>query len=584
LENTDVAQILGEVADLLELTEGDPFKARAYRQAAQIVDLLPSPVSEIWRQGKLTELPSIGKRIAEHIEELLSTGHFAEHDRLLGKVPPGLLELLKVEGVGPKTVAVAWKRLGVEDLRGLEVACQNGTLKELPRLGEKRAAAILLAIERHRARRGRVPLHRALATAESIAKLLRRVRGVSAAEVAGSIRRRKETIGDIDLLVSAADAALVFRAFELAPEVKEVTATGPTKCTARLRTGLQLDLRVVPPESFGAALHYFTGSKSHNIDVRTRAMHRGLKLSEYGIFDREGRRLGGAKEEEIFKAIGLPWIPPELREGTGELEAAEKGRLPHLVEEADIRGDLHVHSDASSDAHSDLEELREEAARLEREYLAITDHSKSRPLGLDAAALREHARRIETLGAEQAGPRLLAGVEVDILPGGTLDLPIDVLSELDCVVASVHSHFSDSPSKMTARIVRALRWGVVHVLGHPSGRQLGVREPYEFDVDKVLQVARDEGVALEVNAMPERLDLSDKNCRLAKEAGVRVAISSDAHHASHMENLRYGVWVARRGWLESGDVLNTMPLPRLRKYLKRTHRLAQRREEARSHV
>jgi DNA polymerase (family 10) len=584
LENTDVAQILGEVADLLELTGGDPFKARAYRQAAQIVDLLPSPVSEIWRQGKLTELPSIGKRIAEHIEELLSTGHFAEHDRLLGKVPPGLLELLKVEGVGPKTVAVAWKRLGVEDLRGLELACQNGTLKELPRLGEKRAAAILLAIERHRARQGRVPLHRALATAESIAKLLRRVRGVSAAEVAGSIRRRTETIGDIDLLVSAVDAAPVFRAFELAPEVKEVTATGPTKCTARLRTGLQLDLRVVLPESFGAALHYFTGSKSHNIDVRTRAMHRGLKLSEYGIFDRQGRHLGGAKEEEIFKAIGLPWIPPELREGTGELEAAENGRLPHLLEESDIRGDLHVHSDASSDAHSDLEELREEAARLKREYLAVTDHSKSRPLGLDAAALREHARRIRKLGAEQPGPRLLAGVEVDILPGGRLDLPIDVLSELDCVVASVHSNFSDSPSKMTARIVRALRSGVVHVLGHPSGRQLGVREAYQFDFDKVLQVARDEGVALEVNAMPDRLDLTDKNCRLAKEAGVHVAISSDAHHASHLENLRYGVWVARRGWLESRDVLNTMSLPQLRKNLKRALRVAQPREEAPLHV
>ena len=584
MENTDVAQILAEVADLLELTGGDPCKARAYRQAAQIIDLLPSPVSEIWREGKLTELPSIGKRIAEHIEELLSTGHFGEHDRLLDRVPPGLLELLKVEGVGPKTVAAAWKRLGVQDVHGLELACKKGALEELPRLGKKRAAAILLAIERHRARQGRVPLHPALAIAESIAKLLRGVPGVSAAEVAGSIRRRKETIGDIDLLVSAVDAAPVFRAFQVAPEVKEVTATGPTKCTARLRTGLQLDLRVVPPESFGAALHYFTGSKSHNIDVRTRAMHRGLKLSEYGIFDREGRRLGGAKEEEIFIAIGLPWIPPELREGTGELEAAEKNRLPHLLAEADIRGDLHVHSDASSDAHSDLEELREEAARLKREYLAITDHSKSRPLGLDAAALREHARQIRTIRAEHAGPRLLAGVEVDILADGTFDLPTDVLSELDCVVASVHSHFSDSPPKMTARIVRALRSGVVHVLGHPSGRQLGVREAYEFDLDKVLQVARDEGVALEVNAMPERLDLSDKNCRLAKEAGVRVAVSSDAHHASHMENLRYGVWVARRGWLESGDVLNTLSLPQLRKYLKRTPRLAQRREEAQPRV
>ncbi len=573
MENADVAQILAEVADLLELTGGNAFKVRAYRQAAQLVELLPAPISELWRENRLTELPSIGERIAQHIEELLSTGHFREHDELLSKVPPGLLELLKVEGLGPKTAAAAWKTLRVKDLDGFELACRDGRLEALPRMGPKRAAALLLAIERHRARRGRVPLFRALPTAESIIQRLRRMPGVREAEVAGSLRRRRETVGDIDLLASATRAEPVIRAFRQLPEVQEVMASGPTKCTVRLRMGLQMDLRVVPPKSFGAALHYFTGSKSHNIEVRTRAVHRGLKLSEYGIFDRSGKRLGGATEEEIFKAVGLPWIPPELREGTGELEAAEKGLLPHLVEERDLRGDLHVHSDASSDGRSGLEELREEGARLGRAYLAITDHSQSRPLGLDEAALHTHARRIRLLDSRRrVTPHLLAGVEVDILPDGTLDLPLETLRELDCVVASVHSRFSDPPEKMTRRIIRALRSGVVDVLGHPSGRQLGARDAYAFDLDRVLAVAREEGVALEVNAMPERMDLIDKHCRLAKEAGVRLVISSDAHHASQLGNLRYGVWVARRGWIEPEDVLNTLSLSELRGHLHHARR------------
>ena len=571
MENADVARVLAEVADLLELTGGNAFKVRAYRQAAQIVDLLPSPVSELWREGKLTELPSVGERIAGHIEELLSTGRFAEHDRLLRKVPPGVLEFLKIEGVGPKTASLAWKRLHAVALPALEKACRDGTLEKLPRMGPRRVASILAALERYTARKGRVPLHRALATAESIAERLRKAPHVRAAEVAGSIRRRRETIGDIDLLVSAVEPEGAIRAFRESPEVQELTATGPTKCTARLRGGLQADLRILPPESFGAALHYFTGSKAHNIEVRTRAMRRGLKLSEYGVFDRQGKRLGGATEEEVYRAVGLPWIPPELREGAGELEAADQGRLPHLIEEEDVRGDLHVHSDASSDAHSSLEELRAEAARLGREYLAITDHSKSRPLGLDAPAVRKHAMTIRRASVQdKAGPRLLTGIEVDILQDGTLDLPLEVLRELDWVVASVHSHFNDPPAKITERMVRALRSGVVDALGHPSGRQLGLRDAYGFDFEKVLEVAREHGVALEANAMPERLDLDDKHCRLAREAGVALVISSDAHHASQLGNLRYGVWMARRGWLERGDVLNTLSWRQLEPRLHRS--------------
>jgi DNA polymerase (family 10) len=339
-----------------------------------------------------------------------------------------------------------------------------------------------------------------------------------------------------------------------------VLAKGPTKATVRLRIGLQVDLRVLPPESFGAALHYFTGSKAHNIAIRTRAVHRGIKLSEYGVFDREGRRLSGADEQDVFAAVGLPWIPPELREGSGEIEAAESGKLPRLVEERDVLGDLHVHSKASSDARASLEELADEADRLGRQYLAVTDHSRARPLGLDEKALAEQRERIAALDRARSGARLLAGVEVDILPDGSLDLPREALAGLEWVVASVHSEFGQSRERMTDRIVRALRSGVVDVLGHPTGRRIGHRDPYDLDLEAVLEVAGEEGVALEVNAMPERLDLNDRACRLAKEAGVRLAISTDAHVATHLANVRNGVWVARRGWLAPEDVVNTRPL------------------------
>jgi DNA polymerase (family 10) len=437
-------------------------------------------------------------------------------------------------------------------------------------MGPVRISAILAAIERHRARAGRMPLHRALEYAEAMLGRLRRVPGVVRAEAAGSLRRRKETVGDIDLLVATANAAPVVRAFTHLSGVAEVLAEGPTKASVRLEAGIQSDLRVLPAESFGAALHYFTGSKSHNIALRTRAMKMGVKLSEYGVFDRHGQRRGGATEEEVFRSVGLPFIPPELREAAGEIEAAEQGRLPRLVEEGDLLGDLHVHSTASSDARSDLEELAAAARKLGRRYIAITDHSRSRPLGLDAEQLAENAAAVRRLDARPGQlPRLLAGIEVDILPSGALDLPEEALAGLVLVVAAVHSHFHDPVEKNTERIVRALRSGVVHVLAHPTGRQIGSREGYALDLVRVLEVARKEGVALEVNAMPERLDLTDVGCRMAKEAGVPVVISSDAHHATHLANLKYGVWVARRGWLEAKDVWNTLPLPELEQRLSR---------------
>jgi DNA polymerase (family 10) len=570
VENAEVARVLAEIADLLELTGGNAFKVRAYRRAAQVIDLHPGSIAELWREGDLGELPGVGARIAEKIGQLVETGECREHARLSALVPQGVLEMLRLEGVGPKTVEAIWKKLGVEDVAGLEEACRSGRILEAPRMGPIRARAILGAIERHKARAGRMLLHRALGHAEAMLDRLQAVPGVLRAEVAGSLRRRKETIGDIDLLVAAADAGPVVRAFTQLSGVAAVLAEGPTKASVRLRAGIHADLRVLPPESFGAALHYFTGSKSHNIALRTRAVKRGLKISEYGVFDRGGRRLGGATEEEVFRAVGLPFIPPELREATGEIEAAEAGRLPRLIEESDVLGDLHVHSRASSDGRSELDELAAAARALGRKYLAITDHSRSRPLGLDAARLAEHAAAIRALDARLEGrPHLLAGIEVDILPTGALDLPEEALAGLDCVVAAIHSRLSDPASRNTERIVRALRSGVVHVLGHPTGRQIGTRDAYALELERVLEVARGEGVALEVNAMPERLDLTDVGCRAAKAAGVPVVISTDAHDATHLQNLRYGVWVARRGWLEAKDVLDTLPLAELRRRLRR---------------
>ncbi len=559
MENADIAGMLRQIADILEISDGNPYRVRAYRQAAQVIDTHPEPLVEVARRGELQSLPSIGEKLAATIEEILSTGRCGEQERLASGVPAGVLDLLAVEGIGPKTAAAAWKGLGVTTVDALESCCRDGRMRGLPRMGEQRVKGILEAIARYRQRQGRMPLHRALEYADTLCARLRKVPGVRRVEPAGSVRRRRETVGDLDLLVAAESPEPVLRAFGHMPEVASAQAEGPTKSSVRLKIGLQVDLRVLSPESFGAALHYFTGSKAHNIAVRTRAVHRGLKLSEYGIFDREDRRLGGATEEEVFRAVGLPWIPPELREGSGELEAAEEGRLPKLIEEGDLRGDLHVHTKDSADARSTLAELVEEAKRLGLRYLAVTDHSRSRPLGLDAERLRAQVARIRELNAslkEKDGLRLLTGIEVDILPDGSLDLPEELLAELDWVVASLHSRFRDDPKTLTARLERAVRSGVVDCIGHPTGRIIGARDACELDLGRVLEVAREEGVALEINAQPERLDLPDLACRRARQAGVKLAISSDAHVAGHLRNLRYGVWVARRGWLERGDVVN----------------------------
>ena len=570
MENAEVARILSETADLLELSNANAFKVRAYRQAAQVVETLPRHLRELWSSGELRDVAGIGERIFLHIGELLQQGDFAEHEKLASQLPAGLLEIMRIEGIGPKTAAGVWHELQIADVEALESACRNGSILSVPRMGALRVKAILQAIARYRARQGRTPLYKALAFAESMLEQLRRLPGVERAEAAGSLRRRVETVGDLDLLVAARDAEPVMRAV---PHLKGVTspmAEGPSKTAVRLASGMQVDVRVVPPQSYGAALYYFTGSKTHNIAVRTRAVRMGLKINEYGVFDRKDRMIAGATEEEIFRVVGLPFIAPELRENSGEIEAAEAGKLPRLLEEKDLLGDLHVHSDASSDGKSSVDELVAAARELGRHYLAITDHSRSRPLGLDNEHLKALAKRIRQADRRLAGrPHLLAGIEVDILADGQLDLAHSVLADLDWVVASIHSRFQDSAEQMTSRMVNAIFSEVVDVIGHPSGRQLGARDPYAFDLEQVLDAAREAGVAMEVNATPERMDLPDRACRRAKEKGVKLVISSDAHHESQLANLKYGVWVARRGWLERGDVANTEDWETLRGRRKR---------------
>jgi DNA polymerase (family 10) len=572
VDNGDIARVLEEMGDIVDLLGDSPFKARAFHQAAHVVDLLPAPVAELWRSGRLTEVPSIGARIADKIGELIETGSCAEHRELAARVPAGLIELLRLEGLGPRTVAAAWRTLGVGSVDDLEAAIRDGRILGLPRFGKSRAQALLGAIERHRARRGRTQIHRALGLADSIIARLRTATGVLRVEAAGSLRRRCETVGDLDILVGTRDPDPVMRAFTALDEVAAVLGQGPTRSAVRLHSGLQVDLRAVDPDCFGAALHYFTGSKAHNVALRGLAARRGLKINEYGVFDESGARLGGATEEQVFAAVGLPWIPPELREGAGELEAAAAGTLPVLIEESDLRGDLHLHSDWSSDARSSIDEVLEKATLLGREYLALTDHSRSRPGGLDEARLDAEAAAIAAASARLRArvgpgallPRLLRGIEVDILGDGSLDLDPAALARLDWVVASIHARFNDPSEQITARLVAAIRSGVVDLIGHPSGRLIGKRDPYPFDLPAVLAAAREEGVALEVNANPDRLDLTDKACRAARDAGVKVAINTDAHLADHLANVRYGVWVARRGWLEKGDVVNARPVEALR--------------------
>jgi DNA polymerase (family 10) len=571
MENIEVARIFDEVADLLEIQGANPFRVRAYRNAARTIGTLGTPVeSMLEHDGRaLEELPGIGADLAGKIADICRTGRLPLLAQLTRKTPESLVALLRIPGVGPKRAKLIYQKLGVRTLAQLEKAARAGRVAELRGMGPALEQTILKGIEQDKARSGRVPLAEAEAYVRPLVERLRAVPEAEQIEVAGSFRRRSETVGDVDILVASRKPAAVAAAFLSYPEVKQVLARGDTKCSVVLRSGLQVDLRIVPAASYGAALYYFTGSKAHNIAVRLMAVKEHLKINEYGVF-RGSRRIAGRTEADVFRAVGLPWIPPELREQRGEIAAARAGRLPRLVELEDIRGDLQMHTDAT-DGKNTLAEMVEACAARGYEYIAITDHTQAVRVagGLTGAGFRKQSRAIDALRKRVSTPLVFKGAEVDILDDGSLDLDDGTLGELDVVVVSVHSRFNLSKAAMTRRVVRALQHPRAHILGHPTGRLLGRREPYALDMAEVMKAARDHGVMLEVNAQPDRLDLNDLHVQMARDAGVTLVISTDAHRVQELDAMRYGVDQARRGWCEAGDVANTRHLAAFRKLVEK---------------
>ncbi len=570
VQNLLIATALEEIADRLELQDANPFRVRAYRNAARTVREFPRDLKSVIDRGEvLPRLPGIGADLAGKIGELARTGHCALLDHLRAGMPASITELLQVPGLGPKRVRTLWHDLGVQTPEQALRAARDGRIGRLHGFGEKIQRSIELAIAAHLSKERRTKLAVAAEYADALVAWLGRVTGIDRVVVAGSFRRMRETVGDLDVLVTANDSRPIVERFVGYPDVEQVLARGPTRASVRLRGGLQVDLRVVHAESFGAALVYFTGSKAHNIALRRLGQERGLKVNEYGVF-RGARRIAGSTEESVYAALGLPLISPELREDNGEIDAARNGSLPMLVMLGDLRGDLHAHTDAT-DGRNSLEEMVEAARGLGFEYLAITEHSRRQTMshGLDARRLALQGRAIERLNAGSRSLRVLRGIEVDILDDGALDLPDEALAPLDIVVAAVHSGFNMSRERQTERILRALENPRVRVLAHPSGRLIGEREPYDIDMLQVLRKAKAAGVHMELNAHPERLDLTDVHCRMCKDQGVLVAIDSDAHRTQEFANLRFGIGQARRGWLAPADVLNTRPLAKLLPLLRR---------------
>jgi DNA polymerase (family 10) len=561
MENIDIARVFEHVADLLELQGGNPFRIRAYRNAARTVENLPSSIAALVKSGRaLEDLPGIGRDLAAKIREVVETGELALVAELARTTPRTLVALLRIPGLGPKRARLIHSTLGVKSVDELEAAARDGRLRVIRGIGETIEQTVLRGIAQDRARGGRFLLADADLHLRPIVERLTALREVRALEVAGSCRRRVETVGDVDILVAASATAHVGRAFIESPDVRDVLAQGTTKCSVVLRSGLQVDLRVVPARSFGAALHYFTGSKAHNIAIRGLGVKRGLKINEYGVY-RGARRIAGAGEPEVFEAVGLAWIPPELREDRGEIEAARAGTLPALVTTEDIRGDLQMHTTATDGKHS-LEAMVEGCRLLGYEYMAVTDHTSALRIarGLGREGFRRQFREIDALRRRFDRPYILKAAEVDILDEGTLDLDEATLGELDLVVASVHSKFSMPGAAMTRRIIRAIRHPRVHILGHPTGRMLNRREPYAVDLEQVIAAARDHGVMLEINAQIDRLDLNDVAAGMARAAGVGLVVSTDAHRVEELAWMSYGVSQARRAWCTASDIANTKPL------------------------
>lgn len=577
MDNKAIAGILYETADLLEIDGQDSFRIRSYRNAAQAIEALPQRVADLAQEPKkLLEVPGIGKGMLANIHQILNEGRLETHTELLKKYRPSMLDLLKVQGLGPKTIALIWSAYQVCDVEGVVKLAREGKIRELPRMGEKQEQKLLKALEDYKRIGGRFLLDSAEQLAGKLVEHLSQVPGVEKITPAGSLRRGKETVGDLDILVTGnccLDAASRQKMVEHLlrfPGLMEVIAQGENKISFRQRNGIQVDVRMLPPESFGAAMQYFTGSKAHNVALRQRALKMGFTLSEYSLATLEGeQRVAGKNEDEIYAKLKLGFIPPELRENQGEIEAAANHTLPKLLELSDIRGDVHMHT-VETDGRNTIEEMAEAAIEHRYEYMAITDHSKNLAFanGLTDERALEHIKRIRAADKKVKNVRIFAGIEVDILHDGALDLSDDVLSQMDVVIASVHSQFSQDRSEMTSRLLKAIENPHVSVIGHPTGRLLLRRDAYQFDVEAVLKSAAKHRVAMELNAYPDRLDLCDVHLRMAKQLGVKIVINTDSHHTSHLDKIRYGILQARRAWLTKNDVLNTLPAAEFAKAMK----------------
>ena len=573
MDNGQIAAIFNNIGDLLDLKGEVVFKTRAYKKAARAIEHHPTELSQIYREeGEegLSKVPSVGSAINKKVQELLTTGGLEYYEKLKGEFPEGVVELKDVPGVGPKTALKISRDLGVRDLEGLEAALKEGAVAALPGLGEKAAANILRHLQTLRTKDRRISVGRALSVYEDVASALRGVTGLHRLEAAGSLRRRRETIGDIDLMGTADDPEPVLRALTELPQVAEVLVHGPKKVSVLLDRGVQVDLRIVEEKVYGSLIQYFTGSQQHNVLLRERARRQGLSINEYGITNLESGEVEEfADEESLYERLGLQYIPPELREGQYEIERASEGSIPTLVETRNIRGDLHAHTN-ESDGRDTLMEMAVAAREAGLEYLAITDHSSGRGIanGLSNERLLEHIANIRALNEDLDGIELLAGSEVDIRSDGSLDYPDELLEQLDVVVASVHSAMGQEEDVMTERIIKAIRNPRVHVLGHPTCRLIGEREPVQMDVEAILQAARETGTVMEIDAQPGRLDLKDKHIHRARELGVGLVIDSDSHATEQFGNLGLGVSMARRGWCEAKDILNTLPLEEFRAALK----------------
>lgn len=570
IHNAAVAQVFSDMADLLEIKGDNPFRVRAYRTAARTVNGLSQDISELLANGEdLSRFPGIGKDLANKIEEIAVSGHLVALDKLKKEVSPELIQLMKIAGLGGRRVAVLNKKLGVLTIDDLERAAREHKICKIPGMGERIEKSILEGIAHERDAGGRVILFEAEEIAKRMTDHLRALKEIDKMVVAGSFRRRKETVRDIDILVTGKDNHIITEHFFSFPEVVKMVSKGETRSTVVLTSGIQVDVRIVPDECYGAALHYFTGSQAHNIGIRKRGVRLGLKINEYGIYKAD-ERMSGREEMDVFKAVGLPFIEPELREDNGEIEAAEAGELPELLKLKDIRGDLHSHT-IRTDGHSTLEEMVEASIKRGYSYLAITDHSQRLAMahGLAPADVAEQIDIIDKMNGSLKNFTILKGIEVDILEDGTLDLPDSILKELDVRVCSIHSKFNLSFEKQTERIIRAMDNPYFNILAHPTGRLINSRAPYEIDMERIMEAAKERGCILEVNAYPDRLDLTDFHCRMAKSIGVKVSIDTDAHSVSDLDFMRFGVGQARRGWIERADVINTRSVKDLLKLMKR---------------